>query len=60
MGSLALPSSGLVYADSDTLIYSVETYAIYWSVLQPLWQAAKAGTFSIATAVGERHWGVAR
>jgi hypothetical protein len=45
MGSLALPSTGLVYTDTDILIDSVETHAVYWSVLQPLWQAAQAGTF---------------
>ncbi len=26
MGSLALPASGLIYTDSDIVIYSVETY----------------------------------
>ena len=47
MGSLALPISGLVYTDSDILIYSVETHAKYWPVLQPLWQAARTGACSI-------------
>jgi predicted nucleic acid-binding protein len=50
MGSLALPSAGLVYMDSDILIYSVETHAVYWPVLQPLWQAARASTFSIVSS----------
>jgi predicted nucleic acid-binding protein len=50
MGSLALPSSGHVYADTDTLIYSVETHPRYWPLLQPLGQAAKGGTFSIVSS----------
>jgi predicted nucleic acid-binding protein len=50
MGSLALPSSGLVYADSDIIIYSVETHRVYWTILEPLWQAAKAGSFTIVTS----------
>lgn len=33
--------------DSDIIIYSVETHAIYWPLLQPLWQAARAGSLSI-------------
>jgi predicted nucleic acid-binding protein len=50
MGSLALPSSGHVYTDTDTVISSVETHAVYWPVLQPLWQAANAGTLSIVSS----------
>jgi hypothetical protein len=50
MGSLALPSSGFVYTDSDIIIYSVETQPVYWPVLQPLWQAAKAGALSIISS----------
>jgi predicted nucleic acid-binding protein len=50
MGSLALPSSGLTYIDSDILIYSVETHARYWPLLQPLWQAAKANAVNIVSS----------
>jgi predicted nucleic acid-binding protein len=39
-----------VYTDTDILIYSVETHAVYWSVLQPLWQAARAGGLSIVSS----------
>jgi predicted nucleic acid-binding protein len=39
-----------VYTDTDILIYSVETHAVYWSVLQPLWQAARAGSLSIVSS----------
>jgi predicted nucleic acid-binding protein len=50
MGSLALPSSGLVYIDSDIIIYSVETHPAYWPTLQPLWAAARAGALSIVSS----------
>ncbi len=43
MGSLKLPTSGLVYFDSQAVIYSVEMHVEYWSLLEPLWQAAEAG-----------------
>jgi len=50
MGSLMLPSSGLVYTDSDIIIYSVETHPAYWPILQPLWQAARTGSVSIISS----------
>lgn len=50
MGTLALPGSGEVYLDSDILIYSVETHARYWPLLEPLWQTAKAAIFSIISS----------
>lgn len=50
MGSLALPASARVYTDSDIVIYSVETHPLYWSLLQPLWQAAKIGSLSILSS----------
>ena len=45
MGQLTLPASGPVYLDADVIIYSVEKIEPYWSLLQPLWQAAQAGDF---------------
>jgi predicted nucleic acid-binding protein len=50
MGSLVLPSSGLIYIDSDIIIYSVETHPAYWPHLQPLWQAARTGSLSIVSS----------
>ena len=50
MGSLTIPASGLVYADTQAVIYSVETHAPYWSLLQPLWQAAQAGSITIVSS----------
>lgn len=46
MGSLIVPASGLVYIDTNPVIYSVEKNAQYWPLLEPLWQAAKAGSTS--------------
>ncbi len=40
-----LPTSGLVYLDTDVVIYSVEKIEPYWSLLQPMWLAAQDGNF---------------
>jgi predicted nucleic acid-binding protein len=45
-----VPSSGLVYLDTNPIIYSVEKHAAYWPLLQPLWQAAKGGTIEIVSS----------
>ena len=50
MGSLILPTSGLVYLDTNPVIYSVEKHPVYWPLLQPLWQAAKAKTIEIVSS----------
>jgi predicted nucleic acid-binding protein len=50
VGSLKLPTSGLVYFDSQAVIYSVETHAEYWSLLEPVWQAAEAGAVEIVSS----------
>ena len=47
MGQLTLPASGSVYIDADAVIYSVEKIEPYWTLLQPMWWAAKAGQFAI-------------
>jgi predicted nucleic acid-binding protein len=38
LGSLTLPASGLVYADAQIAIYSVDTHAVYAPACRPLWQ----------------------
>ena len=43
MGSLTLPSAGLVYVETPALIYSVERHPLYASLLDPFWQSALAG-----------------
>ena len=50
MGALTLPASGLVYIDTMTLIYTVERYPAYWPLLEPMWQAAQAGTIEIVSS----------
>ncbi len=50
MGSLTVPSAGLVYLDANSMIYSVEKHPVYWSFLQPLWLAAKGKTIEIVSS----------
>ena len=50
MGVVPLPSSGLVYIDTVTLIYTVERYLSYWPLLEPLWRAAHSGTIEIVSS----------
>jgi hypothetical protein len=50
MGSLTLPSSGLVYVDTMTVIYTVERLPTYWLLLQPLWLAAQTGNIGVVTS----------
>ena len=50
MGALTLPPSGLVYIDTMTLIYTVERYPAYWPLLDPLWQAARAGSIEVISS----------
>lgn len=50
MGSLSVPSSGLVYLDTNPIIYSVEKHPVYGPLLRPLWQAAKAKTIEIVSS----------
>jgi predicted nucleic acid-binding protein len=50
MGAMTLPASGLVYIDTMALIYTVERYAAYWPLLEPLWLTAQAGTIQIISS----------
>jgi predicted nucleic acid-binding protein len=50
VGSLTLPTSGLVYADAQTFLYSVEKHPDYAPLLRPLWQAAQAGTLEVVSS----------
>ena len=43
MGSVALPTTGLVYVDANVVIYTVEKHPRYSPVLRPLWSAVAAG-----------------
>jgi len=50
VGQLALPAAGLVYLDTDALIYSVEKIVPYAALLQPLWDAAAQRTFQVISS----------
>lgn len=50
MGSLTVPSAGLVYLDANPIIYSVEQHPVYWPLLQPLWLAAKGKSIEIVSS----------
>ena len=50
MGSLTLPTDGLVYHDANGLIYSVERVEPYRTLLEPLWEAAQDGTVTIVSS----------
>jgi predicted nucleic acid-binding protein len=45
-----VPAAGLVYLDANPIIYSVEKHAVYWPLLQPLWQAAQGRTIEIVSS----------
>jgi len=36
VGSLTLPSTGLIYVDTQIVIYSVETHSAYRSTVRPI------------------------
>ena len=50
MGALTLPADGLVYFDASSLIYSVERVEPYRTLLEPVWERARAGEFAIASS----------
>lgn len=50
MGSLVLPTSGLVYLDTPIFVYTVEHHSTYSPLLAPLWQSVAAGDLEIAAS----------
>lgn len=50
MGRLTLPESGLVYVDTQAIIYTVERHPRYAPALRPLWEAASAGSLTAVTS----------
>ncbi len=50
MEQLILPPSGLVYVDTDIVIYSVEKIEPYSSLLRPMWLAAQAGKIALISS----------
>lgn len=50
MGPLSLPPHGPVYLDANCFIYSVERVEPYRTLLEPMWQQARAGNFDVASS----------
>ena len=50
MGPLTLPEGGLVYIDTNVLIYSVERVEPYRTLLAPMWDRAQAGDLEIVSS----------
>ncbi len=50
MGPLTLPALGPVYLDANGFIYSVERVEPYRTLLESLWQQARAGEFDVASS----------
>jgi predicted nucleic acid-binding protein len=50
MGRLNLTNNSLVYLDTVTIIYSVERFPEYVTLLDPMWQQLRSGTIQIITS----------
>ena len=50
MGPLTLPSSGLIYIDASSLIYSVERVEPYRTLLEPMWQAVENRNITVVSS----------
>ena len=47
---MTLPSSGQIYVDANSVIYTVEKHPIYGPLLEPLWHAAQAGSIEVVSS----------
>jgi predicted nucleic acid-binding protein len=50
VGALRLPTSGVVYADAQIAIYTVDRHPLYAPVCDPLWQAAQNGVLTVVSS----------
>ncbi len=50
MGTLTIPSAGMVYLDTNSVIYSVEKHPVYAALLLPVWQAARSKTIEVVSS----------
>ena len=50
MGAITLPDRDPVYMDACGFIYSVERTEPYRELIEPVWQQAQTGQFSIVTS----------
>ena len=49
MGTLILPTSGSLYTDANSIIYSVQQHPTYAVLLNPLWQAQQTGRTAVSS-----------
>jgi predicted nucleic acid-binding protein len=47
---MTLPTTGVVYIDTNPIIYSMEKHADYWGLMRPLWAAATARTVQLVAS----------
>ena len=50
MGSLSLPSSGVIYVDTAPVVYTVEKHPDYFALLDPLWAASESGQIRVVSS----------
>ncbi len=50
MGTLILPTSGLIYIDAQIAIYTSDDHLLYAPVCFPLWQAVKAARVNVVSS----------
>lgn len=50
MGTLILPTSGLVYLDANPIIYTVEKHPVFGPLLRPLWAAAQSHAIDVVSS----------
>jgi len=50
VGTLILPKSGIVYADTSPIIYSLEKHADFESLLESLWEAMDNEQIEVVTS----------
>ncbi len=50
MGSLTLPTSGIIYVDTAPIIYGIEKNPDFAAFLLPLWQSVQSGQITMATS----------
>jgi predicted nucleic acid-binding protein len=50
VGSLVLPTTGIVYLDANCFIYSIERIDPYRAILDALWQTVSIGQMRVVTS----------
>ena len=50
MGTLTLPTSGIIYLDASAFIYSLERIEPYRTLLEPMWRHAQEGNLLIVSS----------